>query len=67
MQVQRFLSKHGLASHAELLDRQGLCDDLPWLIASEPDPDPDLVRRIWLRSDPDPGPNPNPTPTLTLP
>ena len=36
MQVQLFLSKHGLASHAELLDRQGLCDDLPWLIAFEP-------------------------------
>ena len=34
MQVQRFLSKHGLASHAELLDRQGLCDDLSWLIAT---------------------------------
>lgn len=33
MRVQNFLSKHGLAAHAELLDRQGLLDDLPWLLA----------------------------------
>ena len=40
MRVQPFLAKHGLTSHAELLDRQGLCDDLSWLHAFEPDPDP---------------------------
>ena len=35
MQVHVFLSKHGLAAHAERLDLRGLCDDLSCLLALE--------------------------------